>query len=286
MVSQEDFQRAKQLRFERHLKGIRKGAVFPNLFADLAVCGNCGGPMSCLNKGRGNVYLVCRSAKNHRGGCLYRSWKYENAEKFILIGLKEVQFEELFPSLNRTARATIVHLDGELVLAKGALDKTTAAINNIVALLVDRPDSIAIKTKLDQLEGERDRLEVVVDEATARQAAEREKLANANDAHEETIVALAEWLDEACIDDVLTFERRSRLHQLLLRTVERIEFAPREDDSHRSITITFRGVSDVQRRIHVEAGQEQAVSRRVQGGQEERDGFFMAVPGEAVPSPD
>ena len=284
VVSKEDFRHVTQLRSEWRIERGRKTATFPNLFAGLAICASCGGPMSCLNKGRGNVYLVCRGAKSSRGSCRYRSWKYENAENFVLIGLKEVRFEELYPTLNRTARAAIGHLEGELVLAKGELERTTDALENTVELLVERPDSVALKTKLDLLECERDRLAALVEEITALLAGERETVGNANEAHEETIAALAEWLQEARVDEVLTFERRIRLHQLLKRTVERIAFAPGEDDCHRSITVTFRGVSDIQRRIHVEAGQEQAVSKRVQGGQEERDGFFMAVHHEKPPS--
>ena len=97
---------------------------------------------------------------------------------------------------------------GTPTLAMSTAVARAAALDSTVGLLVERPDSVALKTKLDQLEGERDRLAVLVEATTARLAAERETAGTASEVHEETISALAEWLKETRIGDVLTFERR------------------------------------------------------------------------------
>jgi DNA invertase Pin-like site-specific DNA recombinase len=277
VIATEDFLRAKQMRKDRRIGSGRKGNKFSNLFTRLAVCGSCGATMVYAGKGEGYVYLVCRNAKQGRDGCKYHSWRYRNTELFILIGLQEVQYEDLFPSLNAAAKETIAQLDKELVLTQGALDKAKTDLETTVGLLVDRPDSAALKTKLDQLEADQDRLERQLEEVQTRLSSERATLADAKENHGETLSVLAEWLREAWIDEGLSFERRSRLHQLIKRTVERIALTPGADDCHGDITIDFRGVSDFKRVIRVAKGQTRAESLRIDNGDEEAHGTVIEV---------
>lgn len=277
VVATEDFLRARQMRMDRRIGSGRKGKRFANLFTRLGVCGSCGVTMNYAGKGLGYDYLVCRNAKQGRDGCKYHSWRYRNTELFILTGLQEVQYEDLFPSLNAAARETIAQLDKELVLTQGALDKAKTDLDTTVGLLVDRPDSTALKTKLDQLEADQDRLERQFEDIKTRLTSERATFANARENHGETLSALAEWLRNAQTDDGLSFERRSRLHQLIKRTVEMITFSPGVDDCHGDITIDFRGVADFKRVIRVEKGQTRAESLRIDNGEEERHGTVMEV---------
>jgi len=118
------------MRQDRRIGSGRKGNKFSNLFTRLAVCGSCGATMNYTGKGAGYVYLVCRNAKQGRNDCKYHSWKYRNTELFILVGLQEVQYEDLLPSLNEAARETIANLDKVPANRMSPLSKTISLMGD------------------------------------------------------------------------------------------------------------------------------------------------------------
>ena len=255
------FLQARELRRARRITGGRKGQTFSNLFTSMAECGVCGAPMHFINKGAARTALVCSNAKRGNG-CKYVSWPYAPTEHFLLHGLQIVEFADLFPKFNDTARAAIQGLEDDLLIDKEAVAKNAADLDTTVDLLVERPDSAALLAKLDDLEDAKDTLAQRLGDTKRRLGTARRALRSAKADHKDTLAALAEWLAEGSKDAAVAFKRRSRLHQHLRRTIDRIIFTapPVMGAHHGDIRVVFQGEPEYQPIICVETGQRSAVS--------------------------
>ena len=174
-----------------------------------------------------------------------------------------VDFTTLFPAFSDTAAKTIHGLEGELLIAKDALDTNSTAINNVVEVLAARPDSAPMLRKLDALEVETGALEQRLKDTEARLDTARRTLRNAKADHANTLAALSDWLaGDGGGDTDVVYERRSRLHQLLRQTIECVTFTspPPMGQHHGDIRIVFEGEPEYQPVIRVERGQRKAIA--------------------------
>ncbi len=98
-----------------------------------------------------------------------------------------VEFADLFPTFNATAQETIRHLEKERPLTQDAVEKNAADLDNTVALLIERPNCDALKSKLDTLEVEKGALDKQLLDVADRLTAARDALRSADKNHQETI---------------------------------------------------------------------------------------------------
>jgi hypothetical protein len=247
------------LRQGRKIDSGRKGVRFSNLFTGIAKCGQCGAPMHYVNKGagrKGGSYLVCSNSRRAASNCNAPAWRYQSAEKFILVGLREVDYRELFPQVHRSVREKLDGLTRARVVKEADLETAKQQTDNILGLLAERPDSPAFKRKLEELETTQADLQGELQALAQEMDAEEDRLRNVEVDQRQTQDALEALAKGMKGDASKVFDLRSRLHQLLKRTLSGITFAPSsEGDMHGEIKITFAGTDAYQRVLKVEAGQ-------------------------------
>jgi DNA invertase Pin-like site-specific DNA recombinase/ribosomal protein L34E len=301
IIDQETFLKARMMRTSRRIEGGRRGHRFSNLFTELARCGVCGGPLHFINKGAGEHYLACSNARRKVGNCTAPSWRHGPVEAFLLAMLQEVDYRELFPAIYKTTTDTIKRLDAALLVKEEALRKIGEQVDNVVLLLVDRPDSPALTAKLDSLEQEKSALGREVSDLRHRVDLERDRLDSLQHDHEETRDALEHLREmQRSGDDEEVFRVRSRLHQLLKRTLHSLTFrhisyreqewgmepetaGPVPEDRffmfipetpettgkawHGMIETRFNSVQDIRRHLWIEAGMKTAWGFKVIDGE-------------------
>lgn len=300
IIEREVFLKAKVMRKSKRIEGGKRGRRFSNLFPSLAKCGVCGGSMHFINKGSGEHYLTCSNARRKVGNCTAPSWRYGPTEAFIIATLQEIDYRELFPAVFQAAADTIKRLDTELLLKEEHLQKIAEQVDNTVSLLVRRPDSPALMSKLDSLEQEKAHLEQAVTDLQEQVDQEREKLDTLQHDHGETKDALhrlREVQRTGTANEV--FRVRSHLHQLLKRTLHSLTFrhisyrnaewdwdaetspipedhffmfVPETSDTvgkdwHGMIEFRFNSVQQISRHLWVEAGQKAAWGFKVTAGE-------------------
>ncbi|MDW3205560.1 MAG: recombinase family protein [Alphaproteobacteria bacterium] len=300
VIDRETFLKAKMMRISKRIEGGKRGERFSNLFTGLAKCGVCGGAMHFINKGKGEHYLTCSNARRKVGNCAAPSWQHRPVEAFILSMLQEVDYRELFPSVYQATTDTIKRLDADLLVKEEDLRRIVEQIDNVVSLLVCRPDSPALIAKLDNLEQERAYMEQEVSALRQRVDQERDRLESLQHDHGETKDALERLREvQRHGDDNEAFRLRSRLHQLLKRTLRSLTFrhisyretewewdaentpvpedhffmfvpeTPETEgkDWHGMIEIEFISVQGIQRHLWLEAGQKAAWGFKVVSGE-------------------
>ncbi len=300
VIDRETFLKAKMMRKSKRIGGGKRGKRFSNLFTGLAKCGVCGGSMQFINKGKGEHYLACSNTRRKVGNCNARSWQYSPVEAFILAVLQEVDYRELFPSVYQATTDTIKRLDADLLLKEEDLRKVCEQVDNVVSLLVERPDSRALIAKLDSLEKEKAVLEQTVSVLQQRTEQERDKLGSLQHDHGETKEALEHLHTvQQKGNDSEVFRLRSRLHQLLRRTLHSLTFRhisyqdfewewdtetvpmPKDQffmfvpetpetegkDWHGMIEVRFDSVHDIVRNVWIEADQKAAWGFKVVAGE-------------------
>jgi hypothetical protein len=245
--------------------------------------------MHHVNKGRGpkgGTYLVCSNARRGVNGCRHFSWKYQSVEKFILVGLQEVDYRELFPSLHAATETALQTLDKARATAEARLEKAKADRKRLVDLLMSRPESEALLTRLDEVEKSVAALTAEIERIAQETAAERRRLSEAEHIHQQAHTALEdlakahEGKDRAAVFDV-----RSRLHQLLRRTLERVTLTPSKDgELHGEIAVTFKGAKDYARLLRIERGQTRCVSLKVESGHPAKLGRHVEIVRGRLPS--
>jgi hypothetical protein len=67
------------------------------------------------------------------------------------------------------------------------------------------------------------------------------------------------------------------LHQLLKRTLDRIEFTPKHDTIHGDIEIAFAGNDSYRRVLRVEAGQSRCEGFKIVDGKRDRSGPHIEI---------
>lgn len=122
IINPELFDRVQVKKNSRKLEGAgNKGLKFSNLFTKMISCSACGATAHHVNKGsdpkKGGKYLVCYRAKY--GSCTYRSWRYEDVERMLLMFLAEADINSIIRDTSSTE---------ELVNKKFKIDSDLAAV--------------------------------------------------------------------------------------------------------------------------------------------------------------
>jgi hypothetical protein len=137
-----------------------------------------------------------------------------------------------------------------------------------VDLLVSRPESEALLSRLDEAEQAVRDLGAEVERLAQETAAEHRKLAEAERDHEDVRSALKALHKAHHGDAAALFDLRSRLHQLLRRTLSRVVFTPEDDKLsplHGELMVNFQG-ADFARVVRVYRGQTDADTFQVVDG--------------------
>jgi DNA invertase Pin-like site-specific DNA recombinase len=266
VVSRETFLQARRLRQGRKIDSGRKGVRFSNLFTGIAKCGHCGAPMHYVNKGagrKGGTFLICSNARRAASNCNNRPWRYGSAEKFILLGLQEVDYRELFPEVHRSVREKLDGLARARVVKEADMEAAKHQTDNILGLLAERPDSPSFKRKLEELEQIQAALAMELQALADEMDEEEARMRNVEQGQQETQGILAQLAKGLRGDQAKVFDLRSRLHQLLKRTLYGIQFKPathgqHEEDApalHGEIKVTFAGTNSYRWMLRVEEGQ-------------------------------
>lgn len=112
--------------------GGRNGPV-NNLFGHIARCGNCGGPMAFVQKGKppkGNSYLVCDRAR--RGlSCKKAYLRYDAFESLVLTYTKGLDPSEILPDRDNQ-RSKLATLNNRLQALEGEIAQVQKNINNLL----------------------------------------------------------------------------------------------------------------------------------------------------------
>uniref|UniRef100_B8DJ05 Recombinase n=1 Tax=Nitratidesulfovibrio vulgaris (strain DSM 19637 / Miyazaki F) TaxID=883 RepID=B8DJ05_NITV9 len=269
IVDRETFYLAQAMRLGRRIPGGRIVARFSNLFTGLVKCGVCGATMAFDNKGtgrKGGTYLVCSEAKRKVGACQRHAWRYPQTQAHILLNLHRLDYRNLLPDIARQALDDANQLEQQLEALLAEHADTTTKVDNATDLLITNPNNLGLLRAQTRLETKQRELETRIAAAknqleTARRRSQEAELVagESDDAFKAFIKAEHEGEPEK------VYEMRRKMHQLLLRQLERITFHPAsKPDSpfHGIIDITFKGTARLQR-IKVEKGQRASTGYRV-----------------------
>ncbi|CAA0110550.1 Uncharacterised protein [Starkeya nomas] len=279
IIDEEAFLKARQVRTTRRVGGGRKGRAFSNLLSGIARCGVCGGPMHYVAKKERELYLKCSNARRSAANCHSPSWQYRATEAFVLLSLREVDYRDLFPSITAKAGELIRQSENELLLKESAHRRAQSSLEAVIRLLIERPDSGALKSKLDELEGEIAKLAEAIRQTGATLETERARLAGLGRDQgqlEEALAVLARAHREQSPQDL--FLVRSRLNQALKKVVRAISFFPATtgqelfgDALFGRIVLTFHGADAYSREIWVILKQREAYGfKSVEGKRSEQ----------------
>jgi len=206
------------------LKG-RQGESLSNLFTAMVYCKWCGAPMTFTNKGpgrKGGTYLVCSKARRGKD-CTYRSWRYDDAEMYILYALRQLDIGAILTGIDIDGR--LKEIRNELALVASQLESDENKLARYEDELANGNDVLS-RTVLKIVKG----LEESIDEG--REALERLQAEERNlDAPTEDAKTFAEKLLKlyAEMDGAAPAERyviRVRLRERISRIVSRIELLP------------------------------------------------------------
>ena len=223
------FERAKRSRASRRIPAGRKGENFSNLFSGLAACGNCGAHMHFVNKGegsKGGAYLVCSNARRAASNCKARAWRYGPVEALLVLCLEELNYNELFPDLTRDMRAKLQEFENAKLEAESELAQTNKRLENILDALEQNAKQPALMARLNTTQTTLDKLTVALTALETQIEEERDRAKNAESDFRQVQDGL-QRLDKAHrVPGPELYDIRSRLHQLLRRTVEGISLHP------------------------------------------------------------
>jgi DNA invertase Pin-like site-specific DNA recombinase len=229
VVDRATFERARRSRTARRIPTGRTGQHFTNLFSSLAVCGECGAPMHYINKGagtKGGAYLVCSNARRAVSNCKTRGWKYGPVEALLILCLEELNYSELFPDLTRDTRAKLQELEDTKLETESDLARAKKQLDNLADLLTENPAQPTLKARLNTTQASFDTLTATLASLDIQIEDERERAKNAEHDFRQVQDGLAR-LDKAHkTRGPELYDLRSRLHQLLKRTVREIQLHP------------------------------------------------------------
>ena len=260
IIDRETYATAKAMREGRRIGGGKKGKRFSNLFTGIATCGNCGKPMHYANKGNNSTFLICSVKRCDPTACDLPTWRYIHTERAVLLSLPELDVQDLFPTVHENIKASLKAITGRLTVTKDDLKEVSSQVENALILLLDRPDSPAIKSKLDELETKQGELKDEIEALEKQERQEKVRLSNIERDFETTIQAIKKFdkmRNSGDVDEV--FSLRSQLHQTLKATVENMIFMKpqppyREEEAHGEIHVTFKDAPDVTQVIILGAG--------------------------------
>ncbi len=268
VVDRATFERARRSRASRRIPTGRKGQHFTNLFSGLAVCGQCGATMHFVDKGtgsKGGAYLVCSNTRRAMSNCKARAWRYGPVEALLILCLEELNFTELFPDLTRDTREKLRLLEDSKLETEDDLAQAKKRRENILDALEQNSKQPALLARLNVIQA-------TVDKATADLTAletqieeERDRAKTAEHDFKQVQDGL-ERLDKAHrAREAELYDLRSRLHQLLKRTVAGISFNPASGDWHGAVAVTFPATKNA-RTLYVKKGLRECFSVPIRNG--------------------
>jgi DNA invertase Pin-like site-specific DNA recombinase len=289
VIERGTFERARRSRSARRIASGRKGENFSNLFTGLAVCGNCGAPMHYVNKGngsKGGAYLVCSNAKRAVSNCKAASWKYNPVEAFFILCMEELSFDELFPDLTSTSREALERLENTKLEKEAERATAKRKLKNLVVALADNPKQPEIQAELNTTQVTFDNLSGAIRTLETQIEDERERAKTAEHdfgqvqtgvkrlikAHKDGLQRLLDKAHETRGQEL--YDLRSRLHQLLKRTVQEIKLHPSKGtvpapehsgEWHGTIAVRFQSTNEG-RVLYVEKGLKKCHSYPVRNG--------------------
>lgn len=141
-----------------------------NVFGGLLVCPLCGSTVTRVSKGsgpKGGAYLVCTRAKIG-AGCTYKAIRYEQVEDALIAGAKAL--------IGAAPAGGSGTLDQDLERAENTLEATQDAIENVLRAIEKGGKSVALTSRLHELEAGREKARKTVDGLTATKTRESGKL--------------------------------------------------------------------------------------------------------------
>ena len=288
IVNRATFERARLSRAARRIPKGRKGTGFSNLFTGIMLCGSCGAPIHFENKGKGRgggSYLVCSNARRAVANCKAARWKYGPIEALLILCLEELNYNELFPDIASNARDTIMRLENIKLEKDAELAKMKAGLENLANALMALSDQPTLMAKLVSTQAASDRLSSELVALSAQLESEREGARNAQQDFRQVKDGLHRLNKAHASGGPQLFDLRSRLHQLLKRTVKDIRLIPtsapvfdpkRAENLHGAIAIQFKS-SKIGRALYVQKDQKACRSVPVRGGKEDWKGATLLV---------
>lgn len=265
------FLKATEMRRSRKIPVGRQGQRHTNVLSGLCFCGECGGTMNYVDKGKGDVYLICSNRRRKVGDCQSKSWRYFNTQAFIMNGVKELDFGVLLPEAHDSLAKAIMLLEDDILIKTEGLKEAQKKLDAVLDLLLDRPDSMALKTKFDTLEVTVGQLNAELPALEDNLRLRKEKSQSLERSVEDNSNVLRKWaemqLNSIIENDEKAALERSRLNQLLKKTFERITFSlSGAVGAFGVIDVKFKDAEDVHRVIGVGEGMLTAGSSLVVNG--------------------
>jgi len=223
IVDRATFEKARRSRASRRIPPGRTGKDFSNLFTGLAVCGNCGAPMHFVNKGaRGGPYLVCSNARREVANCKARGWKYGPVEALLILCIEKMDFGQLFPDLTRDTRAKLRELEDMKLETESELTQASKRLENILDAFEQNSKQPALMARLTTTQATTDKLSATLAalETQIEEEGERAKNAESDFRRVQDGLGRLDKAHKTAGPDL--YDLRSRLHQLLKRTLSAI----------------------------------------------------------------
>jgi hypothetical protein len=228
VVKEELFYQVQKQLAENDYKGGRTGRV-TNLFTHFIKCGYCESSMVIENKGsgpKGGIRLVCDYA-NRRLGCERLSLPYQQVEKSVLMHVRGLNAEDLFPDKEQQ-QSELSKLQERLAAVKGNLERTRAKIINLTDSIEDTGDSRVkdtLQVRLSERHDERERLEA--DETALERSID--ELSRANNTAKQRLEDIDDlFLALEHSNESNRFEVRLRLREQLKQILERVNIYPNQ----------------------------------------------------------
>jgi DNA invertase Pin-like site-specific DNA recombinase len=210
--------------------GGRTGAI-NSLFAHLAKCAYCGGPLAYASHGKppkgGRSYLVCDKAR--RGlGCKKSHIRYDKFEKLILTYCKGLDPAEILPDSDRV-QTELSMLRNQLQALEEEIAQAGRKVTNLIDSLseTDSPEvAIPIKKRIGELQGRKSELEARR-EVLASQITKINETAQDTERQLQSIRELIDRMGE--LEGQERIDLRLNLRSQLRRLIAQINFLPDEN---------------------------------------------------------
>lgn len=281
VIDEKIFLKAAEMRKSRKISVGRQGQRHSNILSGLCVCGECGGSMNYVNKGSGDVYLVCSNRIRKVNDCQNKSWRYFNSQAFIMNGVKELDFGVLLPEAHSSLIKAIMLLEDTILVKRKKLKEAQEKLDAVLDLLLDRSDSKTLKAKFDALESTVGQLNIELPALEDTLRLRKEKSYSLERSVKDNSTSLRKWAEMQLIsiaesDEKATLER-SQLNQLLKKTFETITFSlSGEEGTFGVIDVKFKDAENVHRLIRVDSEMMNAASGLIVNG-EQQDLFGLRV---------
>lgn len=206
------------------LKG-RQGESLSNLFTAMVYCKWCGAPMTFTNKGpgrKGGAYLVCSKARRGKD-CTYRSWRYDDAEMYILYALRQLDIGAILTGIDIDGR--LKEIRNELALVASQLDSNQKKLDGYENEL-SRSKDVPSRTILKIVKALEESIDEGKETLERLQAEERNLDAPTEDASTFAEKLLTLYTEMNGVAPTERYLIRVRLRERISRIISRIELLP------------------------------------------------------------